>query len=459
MGNRLWVLTRAHSSKTSVAMKLRNLIDAKAIPYGSTDDGKAWCVKALHPADAVSSCVGIPDHSNFPSVHMHYESVQTIACPDSSVGAWGLDMAVTPHPVSFSWLRTSDSSGDHTAVMSHLNPQLDAGITHTAKYTQWKSVAQKWRCTYAAVTVRLDAAAVSNQGTLVACQAPVEFTTVNVMSLDPSVGNPGVANIHGIAYTESDVPDFDRVQSMPQAYHGQARDGAYLPIKLDGDHRWVSEANEVVNWGQRQYNVGSGTGWCGPSNTAAGSTFPFEGLTCPYFRVGSVEFYGDATSPICNSVQGQVCLRNLDLTSRVSVTYRYGFELQVQPGSLLSPQQRLSPAFDARALETYNAISRELADAYPEEYNSLGKFWDVLKTVGRAVLPAIAKNIPIVGDVISVVSDVAGGMRANTERAAKALESGNPSLADVERVRAAVRTRPVTKKRLATAKKSIAARK
>lgn len=445
---------------TSVAMKLRNLIDAKAIPYGSTEDGKSWCVKALHPADAVSSCVGIPDHSNFPSVHMHYESVQTIACPAGSVGAWGLDMAVTPHPVSFSWLRSEDTGGVHTAVLSHLNPQLDAGATHKLKYQQWKSVAQKWRCTYAAVTVRLDAAAVSNQGTLVACQAPIEFTTVNVVSLDPPTGAAGRGNIHAMAYTSSDLPEFDRVQSMPQSYHGQARDGCYLPVKLDGDHKWLSEASEVVNWGERLGAPAFGTGYVYPTNTAVGSTYPFEGLTCPYFVKGTLEYYGDATSPLCNTIQGQICMRNLDLTSRVTVSYRYGFEIQVQPGSLLSPQQRLSPAYDARALETYNAISRELADAYPEEYNSLGKFWDVLKTVGRAVLPAIAKNIPIVGDVISVVSDVTSGLRANTERAAKALESGNPSMADVERVReAAKRARPVSKKRIAAAKKSIAQRK
>lgn len=424
-------------------MKLRNIIDAKGLEYGSTPPGSAWCVKALHPADALSECRGIPDHSNLPSVHMGYESVQTLTPPAGAAGSWGFDMAVTPHPVSFSWAHTyGENDPLNGAYISHLNPQLDAGTTHQAKYDQWKSIAQRWRLTYCGVTIRQDAASVANQGVIVACQAPI--------SLAPVVANQARGAWLGIlghamcvGCTASDMPEFGRVQSMPQSYHGLSKDGLYMPVRLSDHTVWHGEHDEAVNWGPvQQFGPERGSGSYQEVGQNPGSSFPYEGLSTPFYDPGdAVWCQGDVTSALCNGFLGNVCARNLALTTRISITYRFGFEIQVQPGTLLSPQQQLSPAYDARALETYNAISRELSDAYPEEYNSLSKIWDVIRTIGKAVLPAIAENVPIVSEVYKIAKGVARTVDsarvtpADEAVARRAVASEQPSLAEKERAK------------------------
>jgi len=59
------------------------------------------------------------------------------------------------------------------------------------------------------------------------------------------------------------------------------------------------------------------------------------------------------------------------------------------PGTQYSPLQIPSPQYDPVALNTYFEISRGLKDAYPADYNSLGKLWDVIKSAlrGASSLP------------------------------------------------------------------------
>lgn len=59
------------------------------------------------------------------------------------------------------------------------------------------------------------------------------------------------------------------------------------------------------------------------------------------------------------------------------------------PGTTLASFQRTSPVYDAMALAAYFSISRELKDAYPAEYNDLGKILGTIANVAKGVIGTI----------------------------------------------------------------------
>jgi len=92
----------------------------------------------------------------------------------------------------------------------------------------------------------------------------------------------------------------------------------------------------------------------------------------------------------------------------MSVYVRAGYEIQVAPGSIYSPQLKMSPPHDPVAIENYFQIARQLKDAYPADYNDLGKIWDVISGAAKAVSPFLAA-IPGIGPVLSSVVPMAAG--------------------------------------------------
>jgi hypothetical protein len=73
----------------------------------------------------------------------------------------------------------------------------------------------------------------------------------------------------------------------------------------------------------------------------------------------------------------------------------------VQPGTSLVSFAKVSPPYDPVAITEYYRLSRELKDAYPAEYNDLGKLWDVVKKAASFVSPVV-KLLPG-GDAVTRV--------------------------------------------------------
>lgn len=103
---------------------------------------------------------------------------------------------------------------------------------------------------------------------------------------------------------------------------------------------------------------------------------------------------GELTSAMMNGTVAHISARNLSTSTSFTFFFRYGIEMQVVPRSTLAPQMKLSPPYDAVALNAYFAIARELKDAYPANYNDLGKLWDVISNAARTVLPFIGVSGP-----------------------------------------------------------------
>lgn len=466
--------------------QLRTVIDAKGRAFGSTDNGKAWCIKALHPSDPVVEVNGIPDKSAVPSVFMNYQATYTLGTARADTNPWSFDAALVPNPVGPLWATTNDGTNDH--VTTYLNPQL-AGEDFNAKFQSFLEMAERWRLAYMSVTVYQDGPSLADQGTISACQVPTSFAQTCTAPQDCAMlldgGNPTrVMLTPTIAIVDaSDWPSFERCQAMPNSYFAKSKEGCYLPLKLTKTcQQWHSIADSTM-WAPRELNMPNPDAYNGEVGlvNAGGSTMPISddasfvrpGAYFPYgtnhgtagvgagaepawrLRAGPTEVYkafvatrGSLVPHLMNDNVGHICVRNAASTTSFSFFVRMGIEMQVQPSSPLAPQMRISPAYDRDALETYFAIARELKDAYPADFNDLGKIWNAIKGAARFALPA-AKMLPGIGPVISAMEGPVGALLQDVERKVSTPRDKPPAAA-VQRARDSMKVD------LLTARKKIA---
>jgi hypothetical protein len=259
-------------------------------------------------------------------------------------------------------------------------------------------------------------------------------------------------------YDQDDYPQYDRSQALPNAYFARSDAGAYVPLKLTNTHqKWHSldEAVMVANDLSSALippdlgvlNTTGGVAIQGVptlSDIPPTGSYPFPSLM-PCVRVANVSSVGrtstvmaigQSTSEMCNDTWAHISARNLSQSCSYSFFVRAGFEVQTCPSSPMSPQVRLSPPYDPMALDHYYAIARELKDAYPADYNDLGKLWDVIKSTANFALPYV-KRIP--WGVGSSIAGLEPGVRAGVSALEKALmpstSRDTPSAAVVARAR------------------------
>lgn len=424
---------------------------------GSTPSGADWCIKALHPSDPITEVRGIPDESAVPTTFMNYQSVYTVSPAAGAAGTWSLDGQLIPNPLSFGAALYTDSVGNH--AIEFVNSQLPT-TSHLARISGFVEDFSRWRLAYASVTIYQDGPDLANQGTVVVCQKPVEPARFNLYC-GPDAGS-SVGRHHAFHLDANDLPNYNASQGMPNAYFGRSRDGAYIPLKLTRTHQtWHSKRDLTYQATAASLTPYSTAGGCGSLSLASSVNLTTNDMY-PFLSMNDVHHYtgggvqsiaGDLTSDFCNENWADFSFRNLAVTTSLSFFFRFGFEVQVDPSSVMAPHLRLSPASDPQALATYYAISRELKDAYPADYNDLGKIWDVIKSVGKVILPPLTSMIPVVGPAVSsVMSSVMNAptekrVEEATKRLSQPTRGSTASQADVELVQEAKRT-PRVKPRL-----------
>lgn len=416
--------------KNVMAQRLRTEIELRKMPFGTTNTGMDWCVKALHPSDPLTEVRGIPDHSAVPSLVMNYQSTFTLSPATDATGTWSFNASLLPHPVCLMYTELHDS--DAILEGNFLNPQID-GATHNEKYLNFLRLAQRWRLAYMSVTVIQDGPDLANQGTIVACQSPV------APELYPMCLNAGFTVPRCAKFGDSDKPNFDTSQAMPNAYFNRSREGAYVPLKLtETSQDWMSEADQIT-----MLNVSySGAGLASAVRVIGDHhvpQFPFYTLESVWSHTSpSFQFDGQATSPLLNGTIAHICARNLAVTTSFTFFVRMGLEMQVNPSSTLAPQLKLSPPYDRLALDTYFAIARELKDGFPAEYNEKGKIWDEISRALAVVGPAL--NLipgwgPLAATAVGGIQGVGDYVRSRNRSRKAARAPAQLSQAEIERQR------------------------
>lgn len=377
------------------AQKLREIIDKTGMTMGSTGPGRDWCLKALHPSDPVATCSGIPDHTNAPTVLMNYQSTFTLAPRIGATGTWQFDSLLMPDPIALGWYTLTDSVG--TTAGNFLNSQL-IGANYNAKRISFleNNRVIRWRLAYLSVSAYQDGPTLSDQGTIAAAQysvAPIH-TQVSLTTGE----SPGESVTFGapLAYFDANtMPDYTTLQGMPNSYFNQSKYGCYMPLHLVGDmdDSWASVSD-------LRFFAGALTGGGNGYVTARRADVPAP--AAPYNSAdpfwittsGSGALMGTKICPPSNPLWGAMSARNLSVNTGYTFFIRSGWELEVTPTSPLASLQRVSPEYDPQAIEAYFRICRELKDAYPVEFNDLGKLWDVISKVARTY---VAPLLPIMG--------------------------------------------------------------
>jgi len=404
------------------------LLSSKNIALGDTETGRAWALKALHPADPTCDVRGLPDQSSIPSVFQAYTKTfnLTNATPGTA-GIWSFDIYFMSHPLIIAAACVYDSAGSYSWSYVLNESFGSSGDSYATRKSAFMTQVEKYRLAYLSVTGHLDAAAVTNQGMIAVSQYPMSSL---LCGQDASTAAPGYIQ-RGIEVFNELPKTYTQMLTLPNAYVENAKEGFYTPYRLSYTHQVWRNARDLhglIPYG----NAGSlttGTSLSATIAAAAPSTTTVSGV----FPYGLTGYFTGATQTDCmihtrmDDGMIHVHAENLHYLSSMVMTYRHGLELQVSPGSPLVPFLKSSPGYDPMAIAAYFKISRELKDAYPEEYNSNNQLLSVLWDIAKAGLTAIPGGTRI-GAAAEAIYDTFAKRRAlknkpkNMEQASMAAE-------------------------------------
>jgi len=383
---------------------LRTLLATKGV--ATTVSGANWLVKALHPSDPSVYCEGIPDNSCLPTVVQNFQMTKVLSAPEATTPSdtWAFNSTLLPHPVNFMYWNAL--CGDTADSGTFLNSQL-SGATHEEKFVTLKNIAQRWRLAYAAVTVYQDGPSLANQGEITVCQTSIAPRSCRAGGVN-DMNDCMTCSVTLQQYSAEDVPQFETAVSCPNCYVARSKEGAYVPLRLtDTSQQWTSEEDDVaLALLTTQSGAGDNAWYSLPVSTAAYANidvFPHytseDGDLNPcYVEVSDTHIahglHGSRTSKMLSGAMAHICGRNISRQTSFQFVFRYGIEMLVAPGTLLSPQAKLSPLADYQAIHNYFRIARELKDAYPAAYNDLNKLWNVLSGVVKQITPIIRPFAP-----------------------------------------------------------------
>lgn len=350
------------------------------VTLGTTPTGSAWVTKALNPASPIAVS-GIPDAGVASRVIKHYERTITVTLPASTQN-WNLDCMLNANP----WIPASILKVD-PGISAHFDPVINTqlgSIPGQVRAFLYENT-EAYRLLYGSCTAIMDATSITNSGLVAATQ----YTNVPIIgTLITTVSDPGLVRQAAIW---PDAPrSYDQLIQMPGTYVGVAKEGVYLPLRVDPELQWVNtnDQREHIN-----NDDAIALGWSLPGTSSTG----YPQANSKSWPFGQPSSYVDANGAIVPSMQfantqrtcGHIAFRNLHKDAAIRITYRLGFEFLVAPGTTYSPDMRTPPPYDPLALEAYKAISLRLNLAYPAAYNDWQKIVKVIAEVAKVVLPSL----------------------------------------------------------------------
>jgi len=290
-----------------------------------------------------------------------------------------------------------------------LNSQLGSSVLATACANFTASVTE-WRLMYAGLTMIQDGASLTDQGAMAACQFTMPIETYNLSYKNSQPKWVGVDHINCF-YSDS-VPTFNQTVNVLSCYQGPSKAGCYMPLKLTEDAMKWKSYRSTIRLGPDQHGYIYPNGQLPMPITGNTTTFPFYGFDAFYVSADGASVGGAILPPLDQSSVGVISWQNVSVNTSFTLHFRFGYEFRVRPGTSFSPLLTISPQYDPVALATYFEISRKLKDAYPSDFNSLGKLWTVIKSAlkGASAIPGwpglLASGVSAVGDIVeNIVSD------------------------------------------------------
>lgn len=192
-------------------------------------------------------------------------------------------------------------------------------------------------------------------------------------------------------------PEYENILQATRSYQGSARDGFYVPSKLQNIGRWCStnQVNGMLGTHEAVFSdttplpfgkLGVASFFAEDSHLKTTNTFPWMRKT-----VGDeIPFVFDQMDSSITSI----FYTGLSSTSTLRLTARWTMDMMVRPGTIYAPFVRMPPVEDHLAFKMYAEVSRRMADGHPSRYNNLGAIIPLIGKVASAVFPTLASFLP-----------------------------------------------------------------
>lgn len=348
---------------------------------GTTKSGSDWCLKALHPAFDESLSVGVPDLQSGSSVLYTFQALVDIAPPSAGTTNWDLDLLLWPDPVLVGMYRAANTTNTNIRVIENRQLENSPADTWPQLVDHFCGTVERYRMAYGSITMHMDATALTNSGAIAVAQYP--YLPMKCSYANAGMGYPAARSI----YAWPDLPKtYPNLVNLPGAFSGEAKDGCYVPFKIDSfDYKQTNDKTVHVN--------------CNDTTTFL--TPDTDGIW-DYNIPASVADYPKGIASAINTSAGKplvlrhthhnvvhIAARNLNMAAHFRGTIRVAYECKVPPGSSVSSFAKTVPGYDPIAIDAYYAISRSLADGYPASFNSLETILDTIFNLASTILPTI----------------------------------------------------------------------
>lgn len=390
------------SAKVSASGPMQELIGelTGGAVLGETDVGAAWCLKALHPADVnVLSC---PMPSNetrsFASVGFNQMDAFSIPSTFQSTKTWAIDIFVLRDPcVLYAYRMHQAGAADVTGFVFSKQYGMGPGQTYADCFQSVRQSMEKFRITSQSLTGYFDGASESDQGHVVLGQSDLPWMKVAATML-PAPTMDIAAQLPWVFYQDP-RPEYENILQATRSYQGSARDGFYVPSKLQNIGRWcaTNQVNGMLGTHEAIMSdttplpfgkLGVASFFAEDSHLKTTNTFPWMRKTVQ----DEIPFVFDQMDSSITSI----FYTGLSSTSTLRLTMRWTMDMMVRPGTIYAPFVRMPPVEDHLAFKMYAEVSRRMADGHPSRYNNLGAIIPLIGKVASAVFPTLGSFLPSV---------------------------------------------------------------
>lgn len=379
----------------------------KNLPLATTDKGREFVMKALHPADHEIKATRVPggiDNTVALQIdqifdyHLDHDDTRMILAPildtpvmfeyrddDDDLNYWHADASFQPPVFGGSGLVSMD---DATSLMGTIREQFES-----------------FCITSESATLEFIAPALTNQGTILAAQFPMEPEHYYLYTGNHYWASDDEMSFSNAACLFDNYPFKERLLSGTRAYNAKLTQGCYMPLRLSNfDQHYV---NRLYSYGFAQPGQASVQGANIPRGTVSGI-----GYAASRVGMGTHEARLMPTS----STWGIMYLDGYEKGTSVRVRFRMTIEGRVFPGSSFAPLAEPPPLPDDTAMKMYREIAGRLVNAYPASYNDWNKLKGSVLTLAKGLLENVApwvksavKGLPFGGAIATLTDPLVDG--------------------------------------------------
>lgn len=356
---------------------------------GTTKDGEAWMRKALDPSDTTAQCIGIPDETTSDVGIERYQQTIFLRPPQNAAATdlFDYEITLTGHPIApvNVIIRNQSNQANTDASFTYINNQISGGAipdyfsgnwidrktattaAFIAKQNTFSEMYQKARHLYSSLTINQIAAALSDQGQIIAVQQDTN-PTISYETVNGTI-------YRTTAYQSNDFPTINNAANMNRVYQEPSNGGIYMPLHLSLDYK---QFKNTMDRPLIRSDVAT------PSTSNMPHMFSAIEPATPII-------------PMMNATMGTIHILGVAPGTTFQCKYIGGYEGLPYAGSSTTTHLNRSPAFDPVALEAFSSITRDiLRDAYPADWNFLGTLGRWIKEKWNdTIKPAATKLISV----------------------------------------------------------------